>query len=129
LRNTVVALALGLSSGICTSLLSGVSAWPAADPVGALVVMPPPQAMVLHAVTQMASNGWRALLWRQHIVWKLTFSNIVGSVLSIGSGRPALRPDKAALLLLGLSPFVVRAIPERHAADLGPARCRWRWSA
>ena len=33
-----------------------------------LFVFPLPTAMVLHAVTQMASNGWRALLWWRHIV-------------------------------------------------------------
>ena len=36
-----------------------------------LVLMPLPQAMVLHAITQMASNGWRAVLWRQHIEWRI----------------------------------------------------------
>ncbi len=35
-----------------------------------LAIMPVPTAMALHAVTQMASNGWRALLWRRHIVWR-----------------------------------------------------------
>src|SRR5258706_5827949 len=29
-----------------------------------LAILPLPSAMVLHAVTQMASNGWRAFLWR-----------------------------------------------------------------
>ncbi len=29
-----------------------------------LTMMPLPTAMVLHAITQMASNGWRAFLWR-----------------------------------------------------------------
>src|SRR2546430_13078412 len=29
-----------------------------------LMLMPLPTAMVLHAITQMASNGWRAFLWR-----------------------------------------------------------------
>src|ERR1700687_3023368 len=29
-----------------------------------LTLMPLPSAMVLHAITQMASNGWRAFLWR-----------------------------------------------------------------
>src|SRR5437667_12798760 len=34
-----------------------------------LTLMPLPTAMVLHAITQMASNGWRAVLWRAHIRW------------------------------------------------------------
>ena len=35
-----------------------------------LALMPLPSAMVLHAITQMASNGWRAFLWRRHIRWR-----------------------------------------------------------
>ena len=35
-----------------------------------LALMPLPTAMVLHAITQMASNGWRAFLWRAHIRWR-----------------------------------------------------------
>src|SRR5256884_3122670 len=31
-----------------------------------LTILPLPSAMVLHAITQMASNGWRAFLWRGH---------------------------------------------------------------
>src|SRR2546429_6984347 len=35
-----------------------------------LTILPLPSAMVLHAITQMASNGWRAFLWRAHIRWR-----------------------------------------------------------
>jgi uncharacterized membrane protein YfcA len=83
--------------------------------VGVLVViLPLPTAMVLHGVTQMASNGWRALLWRQHIEWKTTAVYVVGSLASLILWSIWLYvPDKAtALLLLGLSPFIVRAIPD-----------------
>jgi uncharacterized membrane protein YfcA len=80
-----------------------------------LVVFPLPTAMVLHAVTQMASNGWRAILWWRHIVWKSAAFYVLGCLLSVGLWSITLYvPDKAvALLLLGLSPFVVRAIPDR----------------
>src|SRR3954470_18472847 len=79
-----------------------------------LVVFPLPTAMVLHAVTQMASNGWGAVLWWRPIGWKTTAFNVAGSLASVGLWSITLYvPDKAmALLLLGLSPFVVRAIPE-----------------
>ncbi len=80
-----------------------------------LVAFPLPQAMVLHAITQMASNGWRATLWWRHIVWKNIGTYVAGCALSVGLWSLTLYvPDKAvALLMLGLSPFVVRAIPER----------------
>jgi len=75
--------------------------------------MPLPQAMVLHAVTQMASNGWRALLWRQHIVWKTAAASVVGSLVSVGLwvdlALRARQGDGAAPA--GCSPFLVRAIP------------------
>ena len=80
-----------------------------------LVVFPLPTAMVLHAVTQMASNGWRAALWFRHIVWKSMAFYVAGCLVSVGLWSLTLYvPDKAvALLLLGLSPFIVRAIPEK----------------
>ena len=80
-----------------------------------LVLMPLPQAMVLHAITQMASNGWRAVLWRQHIEWRIAAASVAGSLAAVALWSAWLWvPDKAvALLLLGVSPFLVRAIPER----------------
>ena len=80
-----------------------------------LVVFPLPTAMVLHAITQMASNGWRAALWFRHIVWKSMAFYVAGCLVSVGLWSLTLYvPDKAvALLLLGLSPFIVRAIPEK----------------
>src|SRR5947207_15913347 len=43
-----------------------------------LTLMPLPTAMVLHAITQMASNGWRALLWRAHIRWWPAVVYVIG---------------------------------------------------
>jgi uncharacterized membrane protein YfcA len=112
---------------IFTALLSGVFGMAGGlILVGVLLVlMPLPQAMVLHAVTQMASNGWRALLWRQHIVWRTAFASFAGSLVSVALWSIWLYvPDKAmALLLLGASPFVVRAIPARVLPrTLGPGQ-------
>src|SRR6185436_19423183 len=82
-------------------------------------------AMVLHAVTPMASNGWRATLWFRHIVWRATAFYVMGCVASVGLWSITLWvPDKAvALLMLGLSPFVIRAIPDRMMPrSFGPAQ-------
>lgn len=90
-----------------------------------LVVFPLPTAMVLHAVTQMASNGWRAALWFRHIVWKSMAFYVAGCLVSVGLWSITLYvPDKAmALLMLGLSPFVIRAIPEKILPrSFGPAQ-------
>ena len=102
---------------ILTALLSGVFGMAGGLVlIGVLLVlMPLPQAMVLHAITQMASNGWRAVLWRRHIEWKIAAASVAGSLAAVGLWSAWLWvPDKAlALLLLGVSPFIVRGIPAR----------------
>src|SRR5215216_5814757 len=78
-----------------------------------LTILPLPSAMVLHAITQMASNGWRALLWRAHIRWRPVFIYLIGCALALGVWS-ILRyvPDKPiALLLLGVTPFMARLTP------------------
>jgi uncharacterized protein len=126
-------LAAGLSLlMIGTAFLSGIFGMAGGlILVGVLLFLfPLPTAMVLHAVTQMASNGWRALLWWRHVRWATTGVYVVGCLLALGVWSLTLYvPDKAvALLLLGVSPFIVRAIPERilprtmsaaHAAGAG----------
>lgn len=80
-----------------------------------LAVLPVPAAMVLHAVTQMASNGWRAFLWRRHIRWGSVFAFVTGSGVAL-AGWSLIRyvPDKpTAFILLGVTPFLVRLVPVR----------------
>ncbi len=121
-------LALGLSVlMIGTAFLSGIFGMAGGlILIGVLlVIFPLPTAMVLHAVTQMASNGWRATLWWRHIEWKTIAFSVAGSLVAVGLWSIWLYvPDKAmALLMLGLSPFVVRAIPEKlMPRTFGPAQ-------
>jgi uncharacterized membrane protein YfcA len=68
-----------------------------------LFVMPVPDATALHAITQIASNAWRALLWWRSARWR-----IVAAYMLACSG--------------GVEPVVVRArssdrvdFPGRHA--------------
>src|SRR5471030_2945008 len=94
--------------------------------IGVLFALfPVPQAMILHAVTQMASNGWRALLWWRHIGWRSMGFYVVGCMVAVGLWSLTLYvPDKAvALLMLGASPFAIRAIPEKILPrTFGPAQ-------
>jgi len=88
-----------------------------------LFLLPLPMAMVLHAVTQMASNGWRAILWWRHIQWRITVFYALGCFIAVGAWSLTLYvPEKAvALLMLGCSPFLLRIVPERLLpATLGP---------
>jgi len=83
-----------------------------------LVLMPLPTAMVLHAITQMASNGWRAFLWRAHIKWRPVSVYLIGCAIALAVWSiTRYVPDKPiALLLLGITPFMARLLP----ADIKP---------
>ena len=74
-----------------------------------IAIMPLPAAMVLHAVTQMASNGWRALLWWRHIRWRPVAYYLLGSSLALAVWSAILYvPSKpVALIFLGLTPLLL----------------------
>ncbi len=78
-----------------------------------LAALPVPDAMVLHGVTQMASNGWRGLLWCRHVRWRAVAAYLAGCVIALALWSfTRFVPDKpTALLLLGLTPFAARLAP------------------
>ena len=84
-----------------------------------LALMPLPEAMMLHGVTQLASNGWRGLLWYRHIRWSAVATYVVGCLIALllwSIWRYV--PGKAlALLLLGVTPFLLRLAPKRLQAN------------
>ncbi len=84
-----------------------------------LAVMPLPDAMALHAVTQIASNGWRTALWIRHVRWRIVAAYAVGCLLALGAwSLVRFVPEKPwALLGLGASPFLVRLLPRGMAPD------------
>jgi uncharacterized membrane protein YfcA len=81
-----------------------------------LLLMPVPDAMMLHGITQMASNGWRGLLWRRHVRWASASSYVAGSLLAllVWSFTRYVPSTPVALLLLGSTPFVVRLAPKSY---------------
>ena len=75
-----IALAVGLGvSIVATSFLSGLFGMAGGMVLMGLLLLflPVPAAMILHGVTQVASNGWRAWLWRAHVAWPLFFAYVV----------------------------------------------------
>jgi uncharacterized membrane protein YfcA len=84
-----------------------------------LVLLPLPEAMALHAVTQMASNGWRGLLWLQHVRWRIAANFLLGCAIAFGLWTLwRYVPSKAvAFILLGVTPFLVRLLPTRWKPD------------
>ncbi len=51
-----------------------------------LALMPLPTAMALHAITQIASNVWRGLLWWRYVRWTAAWPYVAGSLVALGAG-------------------------------------------
>lgn len=118
---TALALA-GLAGTILfTSFLSGIFGMAGGlILMGALLAfMPVPAAMALHGVTQTASNGWRAFLWRKHILWRPVAFYAGGGVVAVAACLAVqFAPSRGVVLLtLGLLPLLFRKIPERLQGD------------
>ena len=113
-----VVLALSVAV-FATSFLSGIFGL-----AGGLVLMgvlllfvPVTTAMVLHATTQIASNGARAFVWRSYVDPRIFGRYMMGGALAFALFA-AVRfvPDRAlVLVLLGLMPFVGFVLPEKFA--------------
>ncbi|MCL2429612.1 MAG: TSUP family transporter [Alphaproteobacteria bacterium] len=84
-----------------------------------LALLPVPDAMMLHGVTQMASNGWRALLWYRHVRWRTVAAYAAGCIiaLAVWSFTRYVPERPMALLLLGLTPFAARLVPPSLRPD------------
>jgi hypothetical protein len=84
-------------------------------------LLPLPEAMALHAVTQMASNGWRGVLWLRYVRWRAALVFLSGGALAFAFWALwRFIPSKGlAFILLGLSPFLIRLVP---AGRLDPER-------
>ena len=78
-----------------------------------LALMPVPAAMMLHGVAQLASNGWRAWLWRREIEWRIFYGNMAGSllVLAVFCALQLVGSRAVVYIVLGLTPFVSFVLP------------------
>lgn len=86
-----------------------------------LVVLPLPEAMALHAVTQMASNGWRGLLWWRHVRLKAAAAYLAGCGIAmlLWSFWRYVPSAPIAMLFLGVTPFAVQLLPASLQPDAG----------
>jgi uncharacterized membrane protein YfcA len=116
------ALMLGLAATmVATSFLSGIFGM-----AGGMILMgillallTLPEAMALHAVTQMASNGWRGFLWLRYVRWRVVGVFLAGCAVAfaVWAVERYVPPKPVAFLLLGVSPFLVRLLPSRLRPD------------
>ncbi len=85
-----------------------------------LALLPLSAAMMLHGITQMASNGWRAWLWRSHVNWRIFYGYALGALLALAAfiAVQFVVSKPVAYILLGLTPFVSFALPKRLALNV-----------
>jgi uncharacterized protein len=103
---------------LCTSFIAGVFGMAGGMILmgGLLLILPVATAMVLHGITQLASNGWRAVLWRAHVEWRIVLRYSVGLLASAGLfSLVSFVPDqRLVFVFLGLVPFIPFLVPQRH---------------
>ena len=116
-----VFITLGLSI-LGTSFLSGIFGMAGGlILLGILVaLLDVAPALVLHGVTQLAANGWRAWLWREHIQWPIVWRYGVATIATFAMLRTvAMVPDRAVIYIcLGAMPFVTELLPKSLPADM-----------
>ncbi len=100
-----------IATSFATALLSGIFGMAGGLVLmGALAfVLPVAAAFVTHGILQLVANGWRAVLHRQHIKWRVMVW-FIGATLIGGSFVASFQmiPSKPLLfLLLGLVPMLV----------------------
>ncbi|MEO8383750.1 MAG: sulfite exporter TauE/SafE family protein, partial [Betaproteobacteria bacterium] len=80
-----------------------------------LALLSLPAAMMLHGITQMASNGWRAWLWRTNVKWRVFRGYAYGAFLAVGLFAlvELVVSKPVAYVLLGITPFVSFVLPKR----------------
>src|SRR5690349_22023789 len=73
-----------------------------------LALMPVPAAMMLHGITQLASNAWRAFMWRRSVDWRV-FRQFAYASLLVLAAFAFMRfvvSKPVTLIVMGLTPFV-----------------------
>ena len=89
--------------------------------MGVLVfIMPVSNAMVLHGLIQLTSNGYRAWLNKKDINWIIISTIAVGNIISLSVFLwITFVPDKVIVyLVLGLLPFIAFMLPKRLSLDV-----------
>src|SRR5438128_10885478 len=70
-------------------------------------------AMILFSIIQIFANGWRALQWRNYVIWPIFIWYVLGAAIAFAVMYAiAFVPNKAMVYLtLWLIPVAVRLLP------------------
>jgi uncharacterized membrane protein YfcA len=125
-------MVLGLSAAVvATSFISGILGMAGGMILMGILLatMSVGSAMIVHGVTQLASNGWRAILWRQFIDRRIVVGYLIGLALAVALfalvslvlSRPWV------LIALGATPFLTYLLPRQLELNVDrpgqPALC------
>ncbi|MBL0141101.1 MAG: TSUP family transporter [Betaproteobacteria bacterium] len=120
--NSALLLAILAVSALVTSFISGILGMAGGMIfLGVLLaLLTVPKAMVLHGVTQLASNGWRAALWRESIDWRVFRGNAYGALAALAAFTlvQLVVSKPVALIVLGVTPFIGLALPGKLILDV-----------
>jgi uncharacterized membrane protein YfcA len=114
---SVAILALFAVSALVTSFISGILGM-----AGGMILMgillaavPLPVAMMLHGITQLASNGWRAFMWRNEVDWRVFRGYLYGALITTAlfAVVKVVVSKPVALIAMGFTPFLTLALPEK----------------
>ncbi|HSN21214.1 MAG TPA: TSUP family transporter [Usitatibacter sp.] len=113
---TVLLLSILGVSSLVTSFISGILGM-----AGGMILMgvllallPLPAAMMLHGITQLAANGWRALLLRSEVDWRVFRGYVLGALVALAlfTAVRLVVSKPVALVAMGLTPFATLWLPE-----------------
>lgn len=114
---TVLVVSILAVSALITSFISGILGMAGGMILMGilLAVLPLPAAMMLHGITQLASNGWRAWLWREEVEWRVFRGYVLGSIaaLAVFTAVQLVVSKPVALIVLGITPFIGLALPDK----------------
>jgi len=114
---SVAILLLLAVSALVTSFISGILGMAGGMILMGvlLAVVPLPVAMMLHGITQLASNAWRGLMWRKEVDWRVFRGYMYGAIaMTVFFAIVKLVVSKpVALIAMGLTPFITLALPEK----------------
>ncbi len=114
---SILTLSILGASTLVTSFISGILGM-----AGGMILMGVllallslPAAMMLHGISQLASNGWRALMLRREIDWRVIRGYCAGAgvALVVFLAMRFVVSKPVALIAMGLTPFVALLLPER----------------
>jgi uncharacterized protein len=104
-------------SAVATSFISGILGMAGGMILMGvlLALMPVPSAMLLHGITQLAANAWRAFMWRQMVDWRVFRQYFYGALAAVAAFAvlQLVVSKPIALVVLGLTPFVSLVLPEK----------------